>query len=70
VDFGLGVRCPPVASITRYHESMREAKKQLIVRTLEQVAGNHNEAARLLGLHPNNLHRLIRNLDLKQALNK
>jgi transcriptional regulator with GAF, ATPase, and Fis domain len=62
--------CPPVASITRYHEAMREAKKQLIVRTLEQVAGNHNEAARLLGLHPNNLHRLIRNLDLKQALNK
>jgi transcriptional regulator with GAF, ATPase, and Fis domain len=34
------------------------------------VTGNHNEAARLLGLHPNNLHRLIRNLDLKQALNK
>ena len=62
--------CPPVASITRYHEAMREAKKQLIVRTLEQVASNHNEAARLLGLHPNNLHRLIRNLDLKQALNK
>ena len=62
--------CPDVASITRYHEAMREAKKQLIVRTLEQVAGNHNEAARLLGLHPNNLHRLIRNLDLKQALNK
>jgi len=62
--------CPPVASITRYHEAMREAKKQLIVRTLEQVAGNHNEAARLLGLHPNNLHRLVRNLNLKQALNK
>ena len=62
--------CPPVASITRYHQAMREAKKQLIVRTLEQVTGNHNEAARLLGLHPNNLHRLIRNLDLKQALNK
>jgi Nif-specific regulatory protein len=60
----------PVSSITRYHEAMREAKKQLIVKTLEQVAGNHNEAARLLGLHPNNLHRLIRNLDLKQTLNK
>jgi Nif-specific regulatory protein len=62
--------CPPVSSITRYHEAMREAKKQLIVKTLEQVSGNHNDAARLLGLHPNNLHRLIRNLDLKQALNK
>ena len=62
--------CPPISSITRYHEAMREAKKQLIVKTLDQVGGNHNEAARLLGLHPNNLHRLIRNLDLKQALNK
>jgi transcriptional regulator with GAF, ATPase, and Fis domain len=62
--------CPPVSSITRYHEAMREAKKQLIVKTLDQVSGNYQEAARLLGLHPNNLHRLIRNLDLKQALNK
>ena len=62
--------CPPISSITRYHEAMREAKKQLIMRTLDQVAGNHNEAARLLGLHPNNLHRLIRNLSLKQTRNK
>jgi Nif-specific regulatory protein len=61
---------PAVSSITRYHEAMREAKKQLIVKTLDQVAGNYQEAARLLGLHPNNLHRLIRNLGLKQALNK
>ena len=60
----------PISSITHYHQAIREAKKQLILKTLEQVAGNHNEAARLLGLHPNNLHRLIRNLDLKQALNR
>ena len=62
--------CPSPVAITRYHEAMRDAKKQLIVKTLEQVAGNHNEAAKLLGLHPNNLHRLIRNLNLKHALNK
>ncbi len=62
--------CPAASSITKYHDAMREAKKQLILKTLEQAAGNHNEAAKLLGLHPNNLHRLIRNLDLKQALNK
>ncbi len=61
---------PAVSSITRYHEAMREAKKQLIVKTLDQAAGNYQEAARLLGLHPNNVHRLIRNLGLKQALNK
>jgi transcriptional regulator with GAF, ATPase, and Fis domain len=60
----------PVSAISGYHEAMREAKKQLIVKTLEQAGGNHNEAARMLGLHPNNLHRLIRNLNLKQTLNK
>ena len=62
--------CPAVSSITRYHEAMREAKKQLLLRTLEQVDGNYAEAAKQLGLHPNNLHRLIRNLNLKQAAAK
>ena len=62
--------CPPVSALTRYHDAMREAKKQLIIRTLEQTGGNYPEAAKLLGLHPNNLHRLIRNLNLKQAINR
>jgi len=34
----------------------------------EQAQGNYTEAARLLGLHPNYLHRLIRNLNMKQLL--
>jgi Nif-specific regulatory protein len=58
------------APVTRYHEAVREAKKQLVLKTFEQAEGNHNEAARLLDLHPNNLHRLIRELDLKQSLKK
>jgi transcriptional regulator with GAF, ATPase, and Fis domain len=37
----------------------------LVTQALERANGNHNEAARLLGMHPNNLHRLLRNLDLK-----
>ncbi len=57
-------------AITHYHEAIKEAKKQLILRAFEQAGGNYTEAARLLGVHPNYLHRLIRNLNLKAALKK
>ena len=49
-----------------YHETIREAKRQLITRTLHQTAGNFTEAAKLLGIHPNNLHRLVRNLNIRE----
>jgi transcriptional regulator with GAF, ATPase, and Fis domain len=42
----------------------------LILRALEQAKGNYIEAAKLLGMHVNYLHRLIKNLDLKQANTK
>jgi transcriptional regulator with GAF, ATPase, and Fis domain len=57
-----GSAAPP---ITKYHEAMREAKRGLIMRALEQSSGNITEAARALGVHPNYLHRLIRNLNLR-----
>jgi predicted transcriptional regulator len=34
------------------------------------VGGSFTEAAKLLGIHPNYLHRLIRNLNLRGAINK
>jgi DNA-binding NtrC family response regulator len=43
-------------------------KKQLIRDAVEQTQGSYAEAARLLGVHPNYLHRLIRNLELKDIL--
>jgi transcriptional regulator with GAF, ATPase, and Fis domain len=52
----------------RYHAAVKELKKQLILSALEEAKGNFTEAARLLGLHPNYLHRLIRNLDLRAEL--
>jgi transcriptional regulator with GAF, ATPase, and Fis domain len=55
---------------TTYHEAVGAAKRQVVLRALEQAGGNYTEAARLLGLHPNNLHRLIRNLDLRASLKK
>ena len=53
---------------TSYHEALLEMKKQLIRRTLEQTNGNYTEAAKLLSIHPTNLHRLIRTLGLKEAI--
>jgi DNA-binding NtrC family response regulator len=59
---------PAGAAPDAFHDGVRDAKKQLIVNAVEQASGNYTEAARLLGLHPNYLHRLIRNLNLKPAL--
>jgi Nif-specific regulatory protein len=56
------------ATMTAFHDALREAKKQLIVNAFEQSQGSYTEAARRLGLHPNYLHRLIRNLNMKQLL--
>ena len=49
-----------------YHETIRDAKRELITRTLQETGGNFTEAAKLLGIHPNNLHRIIRNLKLRE----
>jgi Nif-specific regulatory protein len=58
------------AAPAQYHDAVRNLKKQLILSAFEQSGGNITEAAKLLGLNPNYLHRLIRNLDLRLALKK
>jgi DNA-binding NtrC family response regulator len=60
---------PPAGGASAdYHEALKEAKKQLILRACEQSGGSYVEAAKLLNVHPNYLHRLIRNLNLKPLL--
>jgi Nif-specific regulatory protein len=54
----------------KYHGSVKALKKQLILDAVEQTGGNYVEAAGILGVHPNYLHRLIRNLGLKDELNQ
>jgi DNA-binding NtrC family response regulator len=61
---------PAALGHAQYHQAIQALKKQLILNALEQTGGNYTEAAKLLGLHPNYLHRLIRNLDLKMELKK
>ena len=53
-----------------FHELVREAKRQIVLKTLEQADGNYSDAATLLRLHPSNLHRLIRSLNLRPHLKK
>src|SRR5581483_5626012 len=63
-------KAEPVAGAggNTFHDALRETKKQLILNAFEQASGNYTDAARLLGLHPNYLHRLIRNLNMKPQL--
>jgi Nif-specific regulatory protein len=55
-------------STDKYHEAVTERKREIILKALEQAKGNFTEAARILELHPNYLHRLIRNLNLREHL--
>lgn len=54
----------------KYQASVQSFKKNLIISAVEQSHGNYAEAAGMLGVHPNNLHRLIRNLGIKDELNQ
>ncbi len=54
---------------TSFHVAAREAKRLIILNTLEQTGGNYTQAAKILGIHPTNLHRLARNLGLKSTTN-
>ena len=53
-----------------YHNTLHQTKKQLVITAMSDAKGNHVEAARLLGIHPKYLHRLIKNLNLKSDLKR
>jgi len=52
----------------RYHAAVNEARRELIRNALGEAKGSVSEAARLLGIHPKYLHRLVRNLNLKAEM--
>ncbi len=56
------------APATSYHDAVAQTKKQIILTAMEKSKGSYTEAAKLLGVHPNYLHRLIRNLNLKDQI--
>lgn len=52
----------------KYYDALKQAKREIILKALEDARGNYTQAAKQLGVHPNNLHRLVRGLDLRSAL--
>src|SRR6185369_541337 len=54
--------CGPGA---KFHETLRDVKRQLVQKALDEARYSYADAARQLGLHPNNLHRLMKNLGIK-----
>jgi Nif-specific regulatory protein len=56
------------AGPAKYRDAVLNLKKQIILNALEQSGGSFTQAAKLLSVHPNYLHRLVRNLNLKMSL--
>jgi transcriptional regulator with GAF, ATPase, and Fis domain len=54
----------------RYHNTLNQTKKQLVLTALDEAHGSPVEAARRLGIHPKYLHRLIRNLNLQAEIRR
>jgi DNA-binding NtrC family response regulator len=50
-----------------YAGAVRQFKKQLILDALQQAQGSFTEAAKILNVHPNYLHRLVTTLDLREG---
>ena len=58
----------PGVQEAKYHVAVMQLKKHLILTALEEAKGNYTEAARILGVHANYLHRLVRNLNLRTPI--
>lgn len=60
----------PRDSGARYHHSVGQAKREAILDAYVQGSGDYKQAAKVLGLHPNYLLRLVRNLGLRDEINR
>ncbi len=60
----------PRDASAKYHHSVGEAKREAIIDAYVQGNGDYKQAARILGLHPNYLLRLVRNLGLRDEINR
>lgn len=51
-----------------FYEQVKQAKQKIISNAFQTAKGNFTEAARQLGIHPNNLHRIVREIGIKDDL--
>lgn len=61
---------PAEISASLYEEAIEEAKRQVVLRAFDQADYDHETAAKILGLHPNYLHKLIRTMDLRSVIKR
>jgi DNA-binding NtrC family response regulator len=61
---------PSGPTTTRYHDALDETRREVILRALKQAGGVYTEAAKLLGIHPVHLHRLMRGMHLKSEIKR
>lgn len=64
------VEASPRDTNAKYHHSVGQAKREAILDAYVQGNGDYKQAARILGLHPNYLLRLVRNLSLREEINR
>ena len=64
----LEIEPPSGISAGKFQSAVQDSKKQAILNAIEQSNGNITAAARLLDVHPNYLHRLIRNMNLRPLI--
>jgi transcriptional regulator with GAF, ATPase, and Fis domain len=50
-----------------YHQTVLDVKRRLILDAIDRSGGNYTAAARLLGINPTYLHRLVNNLQLRDT---
>jgi DNA-binding NtrC family response regulator len=60
----------PRDATAEYHRSVGVAKKEAILDAYARGGGDYKQAAKLLGLHPNYLLRLVRNMGLRDDINR
>ena len=66
----LDMEAPGGFNAGKFQSAVQDTKKQAILNAIEQSNGNITAAARLLEVHPNYLHRLIRNMNLRPLIKK
>jgi DNA-binding NtrC family response regulator len=60
---------PAQSSSPKLYELLKTCRRKIIIEAIER-AGNYTAAAGALGIHPNNLHRMMRNLGLRKQNDK
>jgi transcriptional regulator with GAF, ATPase, and Fis domain len=61
------VLAPALAVANNYQGAVLDAKRRVVRDALERAGGVYTEAAKLLDIHPNYLHRLVNSLGLRSS---